>query len=71
MRSKLQEKPAALQREHPTLQNMTFLDFFLFLWVIFALLDPDPIRIPNPDPESGFADLIESGSNLVPKYWVF
>jgi hypothetical protein len=49
MRSKLQEKPAALKREHPALKNMKFLDFFLFLWVIFALLDPDPIPIPNPD----------------------
>ena len=31
--------------------------FFLFLWIIFALLDPDPesesgIRIRNPNPES-------------------
>jgi hypothetical protein len=24
------------------LKNMKILDFFLFLWVIFALLDPDP-----------------------------
>jgi hypothetical protein len=23
---------------------MKFLNFFLFLWIIFALLDPDPIR---------------------------
>ncbi len=53
MRSKLQEKPAARKREHPALQNMKFLDFFLFLWVIFALLVLDPIRIPDPDPESG------------------
>jgi hypothetical protein len=31
------------QREHPALQNMKYLRrFFLFLWVIFALLDPDP-----------------------------
>jgi hypothetical protein len=37
--SKLQEKPSALKREHPALQNMKFLDFFL---IIFALLDPDP-----------------------------
>ncbi len=29
---------------------------FLFLWVIFALLDPDP------DSESGSIDLIEPGS---------
>jgi hypothetical protein len=39
MTSKLQEKPSALKREHPALQNMKFLDFFIFLWVIFALLD--------------------------------
>jgi hypothetical protein len=36
---KLQEKPSALKREHPVLKNMKILDFFLFLWVIFALLD--------------------------------
>jgi hypothetical protein len=29
----------------PALQNMKFLNFFLLLWAIFALLDPDPIRI--------------------------
>jgi hypothetical protein len=39
---KLQEKPSALKREHPVLKNIKILDFFLFLWVIFALLDPDP-----------------------------
>jgi hypothetical protein len=40
---RLQEKPSALKkREHPVLKNMKILDFFLFLWVIFALLDPDP-----------------------------
>jgi hypothetical protein len=38
---KLQEKPSALKREHPALQNLKILYFFLFLWVIFALLDPD------------------------------
>jgi hypothetical protein len=43
--SKLQEKPSALKREHAVLQNMKFLNFFLFLWVLFALLDSDP----NPD----------------------
>jgi hypothetical protein len=40
---------------------MKFLNFFLLLWVIFALLDPDP------DSEygsgTGSTDLIESGSN--------
>jgi hypothetical protein len=39
---KLQEKPSALDREHPVFKNMKILDFFLSLWVIFALLDPDP-----------------------------
>ncbi len=39
---KLQEMPSAFKREHPVLKNMKILDFFLFLWVIFALLDPDP-----------------------------
>jgi hypothetical protein len=42
--SKPQEKPSALKREHPALQNMKFLNF---LWVIFVLLDRDP------DSESG------------------
>jgi hypothetical protein len=40
--SKLQKKPSALKRGHPTLQNMNFYHFFLLLWFIFALLDPDP-----------------------------
>jgi hypothetical protein len=43
---------------------MKFLNFFLLLWVIFALLDPDP------DSEygsgSGYTNLIESGSNPDP-----
>jgi hypothetical protein len=45
---KIQEKPSALKRRHPALQNMKFLHFFQFLWVIFALLDPDP----HPDPKT-------------------
>jgi hypothetical protein len=39
--SKLQEKPSALQREHPALHNMKLSHFFQFLLVIFALLNPD------------------------------
>jgi hypothetical protein len=39
-----QKKPSALKREHPALQNMKFLNFFLLLWVIFALMDPDPLN---------------------------
>jgi hypothetical protein len=54
--SKLQKKPLALKREHPALQNMKLLNFFLFLWVIFVLMDPDS------DSVIGSTDLIESGS---------
>ncbi len=36
--------------------------FFLLLWVIFALLDPDP------DSESGSTDPIESGSGSAPGF---
>jgi hypothetical protein len=58
--SKLQKKPAAHKRGHPTLQNMNFYNFFLLLWVIFALLDLDP------DFRSGSTGPIESGSNPDP-----
>jgi hypothetical protein len=54
--SKLQEKPSALKREHPALQNMKILKVFIFLFVIFALLNLEP------DSVSGSTDLIESGS---------
>jgi hypothetical protein len=37
--SKLQEKPSALKREHPALQN--FSSLFSILWVI-CVLDPNP-----------------------------
>jgi hypothetical protein len=35
--SKLQKKPSALKREHPALQKMKFINFFLCLLVIFAI----------------------------------
>jgi hypothetical protein len=56
--SRLQKKPAAHKRGHPTLE------FFLLLWVIFALLDPDP----DSDSEygSGSTGPIEYGSNPDP-----
>jgi hypothetical protein len=41
----------ALKREHPALQNMKILDFFLFLRVVFALLDPDLATQINADPD--------------------
>jgi hypothetical protein len=75
--SKLQKKPSALKRGHPTLQNMNFYKFFLLLWVIFALLDPDldsesgsgstgPIEYgSNPDPGSGSETLTLASSKVV------
>jgi hypothetical protein len=36
----VEAKHSALKRERPALQNMKFLNFFLFLWVIFVLLGP-------------------------------
>jgi hypothetical protein len=44
------EKPSALEREHPALQNMKFPNFFLLMWVIFVLLDPDSGSNLDPDP---------------------
>jgi hypothetical protein len=48
-------KPSAFKREHPALQKIKFINFFLYVCVIFALLDPDtdpgtPLN-PDPDPE--------------------
>jgi hypothetical protein len=52
--SKLQEKSSALKREHGAFQKIKFINFFLCLWIIFALLDPDTDTDPgtpmNPDP---------------------
>ncbi len=61
----------ALKREHPALLQMKFINFFLCLCVIFALLDPDS------DCESGTGygsrDPIDSGSSPVtdpdPQHW--
>ncbi len=39
---------------------MKFLIFYLLLWVIFALMDPDPVY------GSGSTDMIESGSDTDP-----
>jgi hypothetical protein len=37
-------------KKHPPLQKVKF-NFFLCLRVIFALLDPDPGTLMNPDPD--------------------
>jgi hypothetical protein len=48
----IEEKPPAFKREHPALQNMKFLYFFLFrIW----------IHIPNADPEPDPADQNQYG----------
>ncbi len=60
--SKLQKKPTAHKKGHPTLQNVNFEKNFLLLWVIFALLDPDP----DSESGSGSTGLIEYGSNPDP-----
>ncbi len=54
----------AFSPQKRTSKNMKFLDLFLFLWVIFALLEPDP----DSESVSGYwsTDLIESGSNPDP-----
>jgi hypothetical protein len=62
--SKLLDKPSDLKREHPALQKMKFINCFLFLWAVFALLDPDP----DCESRSGYGsrDPIEFGSNPYP-----
>jgi hypothetical protein len=39
---KLQEKLSALKTEHAEIKKIKFINYFQFLWVIFALLNPDP-----------------------------
>jgi hypothetical protein len=61
MTPKLQEKPSARKREHPALQKMKILSFFLFFGVIFAWIririrnwyaDPDPAAQITADPDT-------------------
>jgi hypothetical protein len=40
---------SAFRTEHPALQKMKFMNHFLFLWAIFALLDPGPDTDTGPD----------------------
>ncbi len=60
--SELEKKPSTLKREHPVLQNMTFLNFFSFFVGQFC---------PTVS-GSGSADLIESGSipDTDSKHWL-
>jgi hypothetical protein len=56
----LQEKPSTLKREHPALQKMKILSFFLFFGVFLPsririrnlYADPDPASQINADPDT-------------------
>jgi len=50
------------QKRTACTSNMIFINFFLFLWVIFSW-----IRIPQPRSGYGSTHLMESGSNPDPK----
>jgi hypothetical protein len=52
------EEALSSQKRTSSTQNIKFLNFFLLLWFIFALLDPDP----DSEHGSGSTDQIESGS---------
>jgi hypothetical protein len=67
MEKKIQVKLSTLKREHPALQKLKFINCFLFLGVIFVLLDPksgsgyrsgDPI-------ESGYGSISTTLYNCV------
>ncbi len=55
--SKLQKKPSALKRGHPTLQNMNLKKIFYFCgsflpsWIRIGIPNPDPVTRLNPDPD--------------------
>jgi hypothetical protein len=58
--SRIEKKPPAQKRPSNTSKH----EFFLLLWVIFALLDPDPDPYSNYG--SGSNGPIEYGSNTDP-----
>ncbi len=64
------ERPSYRRSLHHSKENIqhfkirNFLSFFLFLWVIFALLDPD--QVPNPDPLTWFNPAPDPDS----KHWI-
>jgi hypothetical protein len=49
MKNKYNFSGSTLKREHPALQNRNF-QIFSTKVAIYALLDPDTDRNPNPDP---------------------
>ncbi len=62
---KLSEKPSALKREHPALQNMNLLYFFLFFFGSFL---PSWIRIQiqNVDPDPDLATKVNADPDPQP-----
>jgi hypothetical protein len=60
--SKLQEKPSPSKKIIEHFKTWNFLTFLLLLWIIFALVDPDPVS----ESGSGSTDLIESVSDSYP-----
>jgi hypothetical protein len=56
-----------LKRVHPALQNMKILTFFFVLWVIFALLDPDPATQINEDPSGSGSGSTTLHSSIISK----
>jgi hypothetical protein len=73
--SKLQEKSLTLKREHPALQKINFVNFFLCLWFIFALLDPDtdPGTPLNPDPQHCLkrVSAVHGRARVAKTHWYF
>ncbi len=49
---------------------MKILDFFLFLWVIFALLDPDPQFECGSDPDPATQINADPDTDPDPKPWL-
>jgi hypothetical protein len=47
---------------------MKILYFFLFLWIIFALLDPDPATQINADPYGSGSEIVFSEPLKAPEF---
>ncbi len=60
------EKPSALKKEQLAPQKIKILYFFLYLQIIFALVDPDSATQINADPcGSGSATLVRTYCTLL------